>query len=172
MLKITQPTWYHKTIYDIDFYKLWEKGFRNILCDLDNTLTAFFNKIPDEKVKNLIDKIRKIGFNFFVISNNRKKRVNMFCEPLDVNGSLYRASKPSVLRLSLFMKKNMIYPDETIVIGDQIMTDVILANRLDVASILIEPVADQDLIVTKINRSFDHKIRKKLRETGKLKGVE
>lgn len=167
----TIPTWYHKTIEDIDFKKLYDKGFRNILCDLDNTLTAFFNKDPEDVTMSLVNYLKRLGFNFYVISNNRKNRVTRFCEPLGIK-YLWRASKPSVLKVSMFMKKNKIYPDDTVIIGDQILTDIVLANKLDIKSVLIEPVADQDLIVTKINRSFDHKIRKKLRLEGKLKGVE
>ena len=171
MLFNTVPTWYHQTIEDIDFQKLYDKGFRNILCDLDNTLTAFFNKDPEDKTVTLIKYLKQIGFNFYVISNNRKNRVTRFCEPLGIK-YLWRTGKPGVLRVSMFMKEHKIYHDDTVIIGDQILTDVIMANRLDIKSILIEPVADQDLLVTKINRSFDHKIRKKLKENGKLKGVD
>lgn len=171
MLFNVLPTWYHEKITDIDFSKLYEKGYRNILCDLDNTLTAFFNKYPDEKTVVFVNKIKELGFNFYVISNNRKKRVNDFCKTLDIKW-LHRAGKPGVLKISLFMKENKIFPDDSIIIGDQIMTDIIMANRLEMHSILIEPVADQDLIVTKINRMFDHKIRSKLRIQGKLKGVD
>ena len=119
----------------------------------------------------LINYLKSLGFNFYVISNNHKKRVSRFCDPLGIK-YLWRAGKPGVLKVSLFMKKHKLFHDETVIIGDQIMTDVILANKLDIKSVLVEPVADQDLIVTKINRSFDHKIRKKLRLDGKLKGVE
>lgn len=170
LLKVV-PTWYHQTFEDIDFQKLYDKGFRNILCDLDNTLTAFFNKDPEDKTISIVNYLKSIGFKFYVISNNRKKRVTRFCEPLDIK-YLWRAAKPGVLKVSMFMKKNKIYHDDTIIIGDQILTDIVLANRLDIRSVLIEPVADQDLIVTRINRSFDHKIRKRLRLEGKLKGVE
>ncbi len=171
MFHRTMPTWYHKTIEDIDFKKLYDKGIRNILCDLDNTLTAFFNKDPEDNTVLLINYLKSLGFNFYVISNNHKKRVSRFCDPLGIQ-YLWRAGKPGVLKVSLFMKKHKLFHDETVIIGDQIMTDIILANKLDIKSVLVEPVADQDLIVTKINRSFDHKIRKKLRLDGKLKGVE
>ena len=40
----------------------------------------------------------------------------------------------------MFMKEHKIYHDDTVIIGDQILTDVIMANRLDIKSILIEPV--------------------------------
>ena len=171
MLLKTVPTWYHQTFEDIDFQKLYDKGIRNILCDLDNTLTAFFNKDPEDKTIEMVNYLKSIGFNFYVISNNRKNRVTRFCEPLNIK-YLWRATKPGVLRVLMFMRKNKIYHDETVIIGDQILTDIVLANKLEIKSVLIEPVADQDLLVTRINRSFDHKIRKRLKSDGILKGVE
>ena len=55
MLLKTVPTWYHQTFEDIDFKKLYDKGIRNILCDLDNTIKAFFNKDPEDKTVEMVN---------------------------------------------------------------------------------------------------------------------
>ena len=56
----------------------------------------------------MVNYLKSIGFNFYVISNNRKSRVTRFCEPLNIK-YLWRATKPGVLRVLMFMRKNKIY---------------------------------------------------------------
>ena len=43
-------------------------------------------------------------------------------------------------------------------IGDQLMTDVIGANRCNMFSILVKPIAEKDILITKIKRPIENKI--------------
>ena len=53
-------------------------------------------------------------------------------------------------------------------VGDQIFTDVIGANRCKLFSILVKPIAEKDLLVTKIKRPLENiiinKYLKKVKE--------
>lgn len=57
------------------------------------------------------------------------------------------------------------------VIGDQIMTDVIGANRCKMFSILVKPIKEKDIIITRIKRPLENLIIKsyqnKLKREGK-----
>lgn len=59
--------------------------------------------------------------------------------------------------------------NEIACIGDQLLTDVFGANHLGLLSILVNPISNTDLFVTKINRFFERKILKKLEKRGLLK---
>ena len=50
------------------------------------------------------------------------------------------------------------------VIGDQIFTDVIGANRSQMFSILVKPINEKDIWVTKIKRPIENSIIKKYLE--------
>ena len=43
-------------------------------------------------------------------------------------------------------------------VGDQIMTDVIGANRCKMFSILVEPISEKDIFITKIKRPIERMI--------------
>lgn len=47
------------------------------------------------------------------------------------------------------------------VIGDQIMTDIIGANRCKMFSILVKPIKEKDIIITRIKRPLENLIIKR-----------
>ena len=49
-------------------------------------------------------------------------------------------------------------------IGDQLLTDIKGGNKMGLTTILVNPVGVQEKFVTKINRHFENKILKKLRD--------
>ena len=75
---------------------------------------------------------------------------------------VYFAKKPLKC---VFYKANEMFKiedsEDIAVIGDQVMTDVWGANRSGMYSILVEPINENDIWVTKINRMFERKILKK-----------
>lgn len=50
---------------------------------------------------------------------------------------------------------------EIAVVGDQIMTDVIGANRSKMFSILVKPIEEKDYLITKIKRPLENIIIKR-----------
>ena len=50
------------------------------------------------------------------------------------------------------------------VVGDQIFTDVLGANRLKMYSILVEPISDKDLFVTRFNRKLEYVVKKRIKK--------
>ncbi len=53
-------------------------------------------------------------------------------------------------------------PDELCAIGDQLLTDVFGANRLDITSVLVNPISPKDNFTTLFNRVVEKYIMKKL----------
>ena len=51
-------------------------------------------------------------------------------------------------------------PDEVVVIGDQLLTDVLGGNRVGLHTILVVPVAQTDGLVTRFNRKIERRIMK------------
>ena len=60
------PRLYKKDIYDIDYRGLYNRGFRAILFDIDNTLTTHGTKADGSNVA-FLKNFRDIGFNTFLI---------------------------------------------------------------------------------------------------------
>ncbi len=152
------PTWYEPHLHDINLEFLKNNGIQIVFCDLDNTLVAHHLSLPDSRAIAFINSILKNEMTLCVISNNREERVSNFCKNLPV---LYLAStkKPRRSRLIRFIESHQFDLDKCVIVGDQLLTDVWLANRLGCRSILVEPAVDSDLLITKLNRLIDRKIR-------------
>lgn len=61
MLNKFYPSFYAKSVFSIDYDKLYEKGFRGIIFDIDNTLVHHGDN-SNEKVDELFRTIHSKGF--------------------------------------------------------------------------------------------------------------
>lgn len=66
------PDDYQKTVFDINFNDLLEKGIKNIFIDLDNTLIPYDISEADEMTLKLFKNLHSLGFQVVIISNNKK----------------------------------------------------------------------------------------------------
>ena len=78
------PTWYSKSIYDVDFEKLKSLNTKYVLSDLDNTLVAFDIAEPTDDVLKLIEEIKSNNMELILVSNNHGTRLNKFCIPCSI----------------------------------------------------------------------------------------
>ena len=164
------PTGYSKSIYEIDLDVLVSLGVKTILIDLDNTIVPYIQKEPSEKAKEFKTNLDKIGFSLLICSNNKGKRVSHFANLLGVS-FFHSLRKPFASRLLKALKQSNINKNECIFIGDQLITDILCANKAGIKSILTEPLHKKEPIWTKINRMFDKPIRRKLISKGLLKPI-
>ena len=80
------PTYVIKSVYDIDFAKLYAEGKRIILSDLDNTLASYAEKRPSLRLKELYQEIIKYGFKIYLVTNNNNDRLLEFIKEFPVTG--------------------------------------------------------------------------------------
>lgn len=129
-----------KTIYEIDADELARKGITLLLADLDNTLVPYGVPVATEQVRAWKEELDRCGVTLFVLSNNRHAdRPRIFCEDLDVP-YIGHAGKPGTGGFVKAMEQMGTAPEQTALVGDQIFTDVLGANRTGVMSILVEPI--------------------------------
>ena len=160
------PSMYKKSIFDINYDKLKSIGIKCLIFDLDNTIALIDTKLIPEEVKTLFIKLKK-DFNIVIISNNTKKRISMFCDPIDTTFVSF-ALKPLTFGFRKIKNKFNYKKEQMCMIGDQLMTDILGASRYGIYTILVDPLGKKDLKVTSINRFFEKKILKKLTKTGEL----
>ena len=94
------PKMYQKSIYQIDYLSLKKRGVKLLLFDLDNTIASYEEVKPNSKQLMLNEKLTKMGFKIYIISNNRIKRVKEFVETFKVKDYLTLARKPFTKRNS------------------------------------------------------------------------
>ena len=157
------PDIYQKSIYTIDYDKLLERGIKFILFDLDNTIVPVTLKKPNKKIKELFEDLKDKGFTLIIFSNSNKKRIKPFKDDLEVD-CCANAKKPSKKKFLKVINEFHLSVDEIAIIGDQILTDIVGGNKIGITTILVNPVSTYDPFFTRINRKFERKIIKKLRD--------
>ena len=153
MLQIFYPKKRMKSIMDIDFVKLYEVGYRGVIFDIDNTLVPHGKPATPEIVEFFV-RLREIGFQTRLLSNNQNERVEPFA--IAVKSSfICNAHKPSRTNYLLAVKEMGIRIDETIFVGDQLFTDIYGANRSNIESILVDPIHKKEEIQIVMKRKLE-----------------
>lgn len=154
------PDIYQKSIYTIDYKKLKKNGIKCLLFDLDNTCVSYKTKEPDRRLKELFAMLQN-DFKVIIISNSNKKRLRPFKEKLNVD-TAYSAHKPFKKKYQRILELYHLGVSEVACIGDQLLTDILGANRMEFTSILVNRIAKYEVITTRINRVFEKIILRRL----------
>ncbi|MBO8159260.1 YqeG family HAD IIIA-type phosphatase [Thermosyntropha sp.] len=163
MFKKLYPDMYVNSLKDIPLEKLKKMGKKSFILDLDNTVTAWNSNEVDEEIYSWFVNIKKEGFKVCLLSNNVEERVLSVANSLGIP-YICRAGKPR--RGSFYRALSILesYPDETVVVGDQIFTDILGGNRAGMFTILVVPIARREFIGTKIARSLEYLIVRRLKK--------
>ncbi|MBU1020735.1 MAG: YqeG family HAD IIIA-type phosphatase [Firmicutes bacterium] len=159
------PKEYHSSFFDIDFGLLYQKGYRLLLTDLDNTLISYAEMNATKEIIDKINELKSIGFEVAILSNNHQPRIDEFVKDLDILGYA-SAHKPltSGIKKAVSGASREYSKSEIIIVGDQIMTDIWGANRYGSYCILVDPIkAKTEKWYTKINRKIEQKMIEKIK---------
>ncbi|MDR0267937.1 YqeG family HAD IIIA-type phosphatase [Paenibacillus sp.] len=154
------------TVFDIDLEGLYAKGYRGIITDLDNTLVGAKEPLATPELITWFERVKQIGFKLIIVSNNHMERVAAFATPLNIE-FVHQARKPTNAPFRKALSIMGLSGQETIVVGDQMMTDVYGGNRMGLFTVLVLPISIADEgWGTKINRRLEKIALKRLRKKG------
>lgn len=119
---------------------LKDRGVKLLLSDLDFTLAPKSVRRPDQPLRDWIAALKENDIQFMIVSNNRSgKRVTEFCADLGVPYEGH-AGKPSTRGLVAGMNRAGVTKEQTAMLGDKLLTDMLAANRAGVLALMVEPV--------------------------------
>lgn len=153
------PSEDYDSAYDIDFYAYYNKGYRGILFDVDNTLVEHGQPVTIRAIE-LFARLREAGFKTCIISNNKEYRVKPLADALE-SYYVFKAGKPAARGYIEGMEHMGTSGSTTLFVGDQIFTDILGANRAGIHSILVKPVARHEEIQIVLKRKLEYFILKK-----------
>lgn len=155
------PSDYVTSIFDIDYKKLQKQGIKSLFFDLDNTIIAYDETELSKTHLTFFNELKK-DFNLVIISNSGYNRVSKALNKLDVF-YVYHSAKPTKIGLKKALKMIQTKKEETLLIGDQLMTDVLGASRFGISSILVKAVKRKsDRWMTRINRRLEKSVLRKI----------
>lgn len=154
------PNFYFKKITEINPEFLKENNIKALILDVDNTLLDFDLNYVDGLDK-WYNNIKENNVKCIIVSNsNKTKKVEMVANFLEIPYIKF-ATKPLKRGFKKALKQIELPAENIAAIGDQIFTDVIGANRMKMVSILVEPLAEKDIWMTKVKRPIENFIIKK-----------
>lgn len=153
MLRKFYPHHEVESAYEIDYEGLYQDGFRGIIFDIDNTLVPH-GAPADDRAIALFIRLKKIGFQIMLLSNNKEPRVKMFNDAVSA-AYIYNAGKPGISGYRRAMEKLGTKPENTMFVGDQIFTDIWGAKRADIETWLVKPIHPKEEIQIVLKRYLE-----------------
>ena len=152
MFELFSPTFQAQSLDSIPVDRLVHNGIHGLIIDLDNTMTPWNDLEVGPKVAEWFEKVQSAGIKACVVSNNKKKqRVAVVAERLGIP-FVFRATKPRRRAFRAGMQILGTGQEDTVVIGDQLFTDIMGGNRLGLYTILVVPMSDREFIGTRFMR--------------------
>lgn len=157
---IFYPKDYLKSVTQISHEYLSKNDIKALILDVDNTLIDYDKNLSVEVIK-WAKELKKHAIKMIILSNsNKKEKVKEVAKKLDLD-YIYFGMKPFKKGFKIAKRKLNLDSGNIAVVGDQIFTDVIGANRMNLYSILVEPIEEKDIFITLLKRPIENFIKRK-----------
>jgi len=161
------PTYFTHKVTDIDSLLLKYLNINGLILDIDDTLAAPKKQCPGKDIIKWVNNIKSQNIKIILLSNNFKYRVEKFAELIEVPW-ISMSFKPFTKGLNKAIKKISCDPKNTVLVGDQIFTDIFAANLFNIRSILVDPISKNKSPFLSFKRLLEEPIRKKIYSNPKL----
>ncbi len=142
------------TLAEVDRGALRAAGVRGIVLDLDNTCCAYHQPELAPGVAAWVRAAQAEGFALVLLSNNFAERVAAVAAQLEVP-AVPNALKPLPFGFLRAVRLLGTGRRATVVIGDQLFTDVLGAKLLGYRTVLTEPLVPVDFPLTRVLRMLE-----------------
>lgn len=125
-----------------------------VFADIDNTLIGWDEPDTTSELREWTNTLRAAGVTLILVSNNNENRIRRVAEQLEVP-YVYPAMKPLHRGFHQAMLDTDDAKERIVMIGDQLLTDMLGAGTFNIATILVRPLKQSDAFKTRINRFFE-----------------
>ena len=159
MDKNLKPTYMFNSVQDISADFLRNENITAILLDIDNTIITGSCKMT-KKVDKWLKEVKKSGIQICILSNTWNfNKVKKLMLKYDING-LPHAQKPKLKGFNMAYNVLVVHKENMAMIGDQVFTDVLGANRFGIRSIYVKPITKFEWLGTAIKRPLEYIVLK------------
>lgn len=170
MLHLFCPNYRCSCISEISVAWLKEENIKAIILDLDNTLLPWDENIPSKENVSWVRTVKEAGIRVVLLSNNGGERLQDISKELGVS-AIGWGLKP----LSMGFKRALRFlkvqsHGEVLVIGDQLITDVFGAKKMNFKVLWVESLSKKEFVFTRITRKLEGILIKQLTKKGIMPG--
>ncbi len=160
------------SILDIDLAELHREGKRLILLDVDNTLLPWRSEAIPKETTDWVTSAKALGFELCILSNTRHpERLSRLSEKMGI-AFIRGKFKPNPAIYQQALREFEVTAGQAIMIGDQLFTDVLGANRCGIDAIWVRQMAPRDFVGTKVSRLGERIVRRQLYRALELESEE
>ena len=157
-MALLTPDRYFSRISAIDIERdLLGCGLSHVLLDIDNTVRARDTGCVPRDVGMWLGRAREAGVSFCLLSNNWHADVYRFAGELELP-IVAKALKPLPPAFLAARRKIGGAAADTVVVGDQLATDVLGAHLTGMKAYMLQPLVEQDLPHTLLLRNVERAI--------------
>lgn len=149
-----EPTFWLKNVMQIDKEFLKKNRVRALILDMDNTLSMHDDPAAEDGVSEWLDEMRRLGVKMRVVSNNNTRRVEPLAKALGLEFTA-NGAKPLTFGVNRAVKAMKVSRRETLVVGDQIFTDIAAGNLAGIRTVLVEPFHLENKWTFKLKRRVE-----------------
>lgn len=145
---------------------LKKRGFRGVVLDIDNTLVTYDDPEPFDSVRAWFCDLEASGIKIAFVSNNESERVRVFNSSLGYP-AFPKGNKPLPASAKKAMKAMGTDKSNTLVIGDQVFTDVLFARLSGLRAYLVPPIKDKLTFAFRFKRALEKPVLAGMEREGK-----
>ncbi|MDO4400649.1 MAG: YqeG family HAD IIIA-type phosphatase [Coriobacteriia bacterium] len=140
-----QPDAYFARISDIHVQRdLQDRGIATVLLDIDNTLRSRADGEVPADARRWLRACKEAGVGVCLLSNNWHGNVFDLAEELDLP-IVAKAMKPLPSGYIVALRNMHARARTTVVVGDQLFTDIVGAKALGIHTYMVAPLGEVDL---------------------------
>ena len=170
LLHLVTPDEIVVRVEDIDVEALMARGIKAILLDFDNTICPWHSNHPEPEIARWIADA-KDRMKFCIVSNTiRPRRLNHVAESLGIPaiGRWFIGRKPFLGAFRAALKQLGLHSNETVMVGDQLLTDVMGGKRMGMYTVWVQPLEEREFAGTKVSRAIERMLERHFARLGML----
>ncbi|MDQ3397182.1 MAG: YqeG family HAD IIIA-type phosphatase [Deinococcota bacterium] len=154
---LLRPKLVVSAVHEVTLDLLREHKLSAVMVDLDDTLVAAAHEGLDPRFSNWAKSLHDAAVPVLMLSNGSPSRVAKYAALLEIP-SFAMVGKPSLWAFRKGLKVLERPAQETAMVGDQLFTDILGANLIGMASILVDPLSPGRLPHTRFLRKVERLI--------------
>ena len=158
IFKAMKPERVYESLVLIPWGELYEQGIKTALLDFDNTLGPDHATEPEDYSYRCVKLIEENGIRCCLVSNAKSGRSAKIAEMLGIPVVTY-ANKPGTSGVLKAIKLMNSTPEESLMVGDQVFTDVIAGNRAGCRTFMVEKLHRPEIWYVMLKRPFEKLVR-------------
>ena len=158
IFKAMKPERVYKDLTVMPWKELYDEGIRTALLDFDNTLGPDHATEPEDFSYKCVKMIEDTGIKCCLVSNAKSGRSAKIAEMLGIPVVTY-ANKPGTSGVLKAIKLMGSSADKSLMVGDQVFTDVIAGNRSGVRTFMVEKLHKKEIWYVLLKRPFEKLVR-------------